>query len=307
MDLVRQIRTIYTNYGFKTEIIVAAVRHPTHVLEAALAGADICTMGIDVMQQLYGPSADGHRGRHVPEGLGQGAEVKTYPLVSERAVPVFRHDLDIVNPATAEPFAAWSRPSTGHASPRRSRTRTAPSASGGASPGRREAPTSTRSRTRWSPGATRSPGSSPSRTASRSPQSQGEVGDGGGPSPVVRRGGPPGLRPHRPEPGRRQAAPRHQDADGRRRRDQPLELPAGPGGAQGGAGPGGRVHGRAEARARRRRSAPCCWPSACTPRACRPASSRSSWARPRRSARNCCRIRCAGRSPSPAPPRSAGC
>jgi transaldolase len=53
MELVRQIRTIYVNYGFKTEIIVAAVRHPTHVLEAALAGADICTMGIDVLQQLY--------------------------------------------------------------------------------------------------------------------------------------------------------------------------------------------------------------------------------------------------------------
>jgi transaldolase len=52
MDLVRQIKTIYTNYGYKTEIIVAAVRHPTHVLEAALAGADICTMSIDVMQLL---------------------------------------------------------------------------------------------------------------------------------------------------------------------------------------------------------------------------------------------------------------
>jgi transaldolase len=52
MELVRQIRTIYINYGFKTEIIVAAVRHPTHVLEAALAGADVCTMGIDVMQLL---------------------------------------------------------------------------------------------------------------------------------------------------------------------------------------------------------------------------------------------------------------
>lgn len=52
MELVRQIRTIYVNYGYKTEIIVAAVRHPTHVLEAALAGADICTMSIDVMQQL---------------------------------------------------------------------------------------------------------------------------------------------------------------------------------------------------------------------------------------------------------------
>lgn len=53
MELVRQIRTIYDNYGFTTEIIVAAVRHPTHVLEAALAGADICTMAMDVVTQLY--------------------------------------------------------------------------------------------------------------------------------------------------------------------------------------------------------------------------------------------------------------
>ncbi len=53
MELVRQIRTIYDNYGFTTEIIVAAVRHPTHVLEAALAGADICTMAMEVMTQLY--------------------------------------------------------------------------------------------------------------------------------------------------------------------------------------------------------------------------------------------------------------
>jgi len=53
MDLVRQIKTIYANYGFGTEIIVAAVRHPTHVLEAALAGADVCTMALDVLQQLY--------------------------------------------------------------------------------------------------------------------------------------------------------------------------------------------------------------------------------------------------------------
>jgi transaldolase len=53
MDLVRQIKTIYVNYGYKTEIIVAAVRHPTHVLEAALAGAEIATMGYDVMAQLY--------------------------------------------------------------------------------------------------------------------------------------------------------------------------------------------------------------------------------------------------------------
>jgi transaldolase len=53
MEVVRQIKTIYTNYGFETEIIVAAVRHPTHVLEAALAGAGVCTMAFDVLQQLY--------------------------------------------------------------------------------------------------------------------------------------------------------------------------------------------------------------------------------------------------------------
>jgi transaldolase len=53
MDLVRQIKTIYDNYGFRTEIIVAAVRHPMHVLEAALAGAHIATMNFEVLEQLY--------------------------------------------------------------------------------------------------------------------------------------------------------------------------------------------------------------------------------------------------------------
>jgi len=53
MDVVRQIKTIYTNYGYKTQILTAAVRHPAHVLEAALAGSDVCTMGFDVLQQLY--------------------------------------------------------------------------------------------------------------------------------------------------------------------------------------------------------------------------------------------------------------
>ena len=53
MDMVRQIKTIYDNYSFSTEIIVASVRHPLHVLESALAGADIATIPMDVMQQLY--------------------------------------------------------------------------------------------------------------------------------------------------------------------------------------------------------------------------------------------------------------
>lgn len=53
MDLVREIKMIYDNYDYETEIIVAAVRHPLHVLEAALAGAHVCTMFFDVMKQLY--------------------------------------------------------------------------------------------------------------------------------------------------------------------------------------------------------------------------------------------------------------
>lgn len=52
MDLVQQIVTIYNNYGFETEIIVASVRHPVHVLNAALMGADIATIPYKVLLQL---------------------------------------------------------------------------------------------------------------------------------------------------------------------------------------------------------------------------------------------------------------
>ena len=53
MELVEQIKTINVNYGFQTEIIVAAIRHPKHVLDAALIGADICTMYFEFMEMLY--------------------------------------------------------------------------------------------------------------------------------------------------------------------------------------------------------------------------------------------------------------
>lgn len=53
MELVRQIRTIYQNFGFKTRIITAAVRHPQHVLQAALAGSDVATMAFEILEQLY--------------------------------------------------------------------------------------------------------------------------------------------------------------------------------------------------------------------------------------------------------------
>ncbi|MFA4984242.1 MAG: fructose-6-phosphate aldolase [Candidatus Omnitrophota bacterium] len=52
MELIREIRQIYSNYGFKTEIIVASVRNPLHVIEAARIGADIATIPFAVIEQL---------------------------------------------------------------------------------------------------------------------------------------------------------------------------------------------------------------------------------------------------------------
>ncbi|MEA3547890.1 MAG: fructose-6-phosphate aldolase [Thermodesulfobacteriota bacterium] len=52
MDLVSDIMTIYENYGYQTEVIVASVRSPMHIMEAALTGADICTIPYKVIAQL---------------------------------------------------------------------------------------------------------------------------------------------------------------------------------------------------------------------------------------------------------------
>ncbi len=52
MEVVSQIVEIYENYGFTTEVLVASIRHPMHVVEAALMGADVATMPWKVLQQL---------------------------------------------------------------------------------------------------------------------------------------------------------------------------------------------------------------------------------------------------------------
>jgi transaldolase len=52
MDLVKQIVTIFKNYGFESEVIVASIRHPIHVLEAALIGAHVATIPYKVIEQL---------------------------------------------------------------------------------------------------------------------------------------------------------------------------------------------------------------------------------------------------------------
>ncbi|OPL16764.1 MAG: fructose-6-phosphate aldolase [delta proteobacterium MLS_D] len=52
MELVEQILTIFENYAYECEVIVASVRHPLHVLDAAMLGADVITMPFKVLQQM---------------------------------------------------------------------------------------------------------------------------------------------------------------------------------------------------------------------------------------------------------------
>jgi len=52
MDLVRQILTIYRTYGYRTKVLAASLRNPVHFLEAAMAGADVCTLPPAVLRQL---------------------------------------------------------------------------------------------------------------------------------------------------------------------------------------------------------------------------------------------------------------
>jgi transaldolase len=52
MELIRQIVTIYRNYKFDTQVLVASIRHPMHVVEAAMIGADVCTIPFKVIEQL---------------------------------------------------------------------------------------------------------------------------------------------------------------------------------------------------------------------------------------------------------------
>jgi transaldolase len=53
MQIISEIRTIYDNYDFRTEILVASVRHPVHVLQSAMIGADVMTAPPAVIRQLF--------------------------------------------------------------------------------------------------------------------------------------------------------------------------------------------------------------------------------------------------------------
>lgn len=53
MELAKQIIQIYRNYNFKTQVLVASIRHPLHLVEAAMMGADVATMPFDVIEKLF--------------------------------------------------------------------------------------------------------------------------------------------------------------------------------------------------------------------------------------------------------------
>lgn len=53
MTLIGDIRTIYDNYKYSTQILAASVRHPRHIIDAAMVGADVCTAPYKVIMQLY--------------------------------------------------------------------------------------------------------------------------------------------------------------------------------------------------------------------------------------------------------------
>jgi transaldolase len=52
MGLIREIVGMFGNYDFKTEVLVASVRHPVHVIQAGMLGADVCTLPTKVFEQM---------------------------------------------------------------------------------------------------------------------------------------------------------------------------------------------------------------------------------------------------------------
>jgi transaldolase len=53
MELISQIVQIYRNYDYDTQVLVASIRHPLHLVDAAMIGADVCTMPFDVINKLF--------------------------------------------------------------------------------------------------------------------------------------------------------------------------------------------------------------------------------------------------------------
>jgi transaldolase len=78
MGLIRDIRTIYDNYGFKTEILAASIRTVVHVREAALSGADVATMPTEIFKKLLShPLTDKGLAAFIADAKKAGVTIKT--------------------------------------------------------------------------------------------------------------------------------------------------------------------------------------------------------------------------------------
>ncbi len=86
MELIRQIKTIFTNYQFATQILVASVRNPVHVVEAAMIGADVATMPFTVLEQLVRhPLTDIGLERFLKDWKASGAPERLIPRAQAAA------------------------------------------------------------------------------------------------------------------------------------------------------------------------------------------------------------------------------
>ena len=81
MNLIREIVTIYRNYGFQTQILAASLRSPTHVIESAKAGAHIGTMPFKVLDMLF---------NHPLTDIGLAQFLKDYKKVADQPVVLSR-------------------------------------------------------------------------------------------------------------------------------------------------------------------------------------------------------------------------
>ena len=85
MGLIRDIKTIFANYRFSTELLVASIRHPLHVIEAAKLGADIATMPFAVLQALVKhPLTDAGLERFLKDWEQLPPEARTWKVSSRR-------------------------------------------------------------------------------------------------------------------------------------------------------------------------------------------------------------------------------
>ena len=101
MDLIREIVEIFDNYDFPTEVLVASIRSPMHIVEAARMGADICTCPAAVIEQLF---------KHPLTDIGLEKFLKDWEKAqAARKVVMDAHDDDVSPISSGAPSSAAAR------------------------------------------------------------------------------------------------------------------------------------------------------------------------------------------------------